>query len=124
MELGPIGYMSNFSISLHSCLVSSAFKWDTPGTECVQSDIIAPKYAISSKIAFLHLNRMRSVCICLDGHGSEVLRALEFKQPNASPCPCSAKAIVAAAAEIGSLKIPMVVRLQGTNSEAGLEIVS
>ena len=35
-----------------------------------------------------------------------------------------AESIIAAAAEIGPLKHPMVVRLQGTNSEAGLKLVS
>lgn len=39
-------------------------------------------------------------------------------------CDMIADAIVAAADELGPLKYPMVVRLQGTNAEAGLETVS
>lgn len=35
-----------------------------------------------------------------------------------------AEAIVAAAAEMGGFKCPVVVRLQGTNSEKGLKLVS
>jgi succinyl-CoA synthetase beta subunit len=34
-----------------------------------------------------------------------------------------AESIIAAAAELGRLTHPMVVRLQGTNSEAGLKLV-
>lgn len=34
-----------------------------------------------------------------------------------------AESILGAAKELGPLKIPMVVRLQGTNSEMGLKIV-
>lgn len=39
-------------------------------------------------------------------------------------CDMVAESIIAAAAEIGPLKVPMVVRLQGTNSEEGLKLVS
>lgn len=39
-------------------------------------------------------------------------------------CDMIAESIIAAAAEIGPLKVPIVVRLQGTNSEAGLKLVS
>lgn len=35
-----------------------------------------------------------------------------------------AESIIAAASELGPLRVPMVVRLQGTNSEAGLKLVS
>jgi hypothetical protein len=35
-----------------------------------------------------------------------------------------AESIIAAASELGPLQLPMVVRLQGTNSEAGLKLVS
>lgn len=35
-----------------------------------------------------------------------------------------AESIIAAASELGPLCVPMVVRLQGTNSEAGLKLVS
>jgi succinyl-CoA synthetase beta subunit len=35
-----------------------------------------------------------------------------------------AEAIVAAAAEMGGFKCPVVVRLQGTNAEKGLKLVS
>jgi succinyl-CoA synthetase beta subunit len=35
-----------------------------------------------------------------------------------------AESIVAAAKEIGGFKVPVVVRLQGTNSEKGLKLVS
>lgn len=34
-----------------------------------------------------------------------------------------AESIIAAAKEIGSFKLPVVVRLQGTNSEEGLKLV-
>ncbi|RDW62464.1 succinate-CoA ligase subunit beta [Coleophoma cylindrospora] len=39
-------------------------------------------------------------------------------------CDMIAESIIAAAAEIGPLKVPMVVRLQGTNSEAGLKLLA
>jgi succinyl-CoA synthetase beta subunit len=39
-------------------------------------------------------------------------------------CDMIAESIIAAAAEIGPLEVPIVVRLQGTNSEAGLKLVS
>lgn len=35
-----------------------------------------------------------------------------------------AEAIIGAASELGPLKVPMVARLQGTNSELGLKMVS
>jgi hypothetical protein len=35
-----------------------------------------------------------------------------------------AESIIAAAAELGPMRVPVVVRLQGTNSEAGLKLVS
>ena len=38
-------------------------------------------------------------------------------------CDMIAESIIAAAAELGPLAHPMVVRLQGTNSEAGLKLV-
>lgn len=34
-----------------------------------------------------------------------------------------AESIIAAASELGPLRVPMVVRLQGTNAEAGLKLV-
>jgi succinyl-CoA synthetase beta subunit len=46
---------------------------------------------------------------------------------NATPgiirCDMIAESIIAAAAQIGPLRVPLVVRLQGTNSEAGLKLV-
>jgi succinyl-CoA synthetase beta subunit len=39
-------------------------------------------------------------------------------------CDMIAESIVAAAKEMGGFKIPVVVRLQGTNSEKGLNLVS
>jgi succinyl-CoA synthetase beta subunit len=39
-------------------------------------------------------------------------------------CDMIAEAIIAAATEMGGFKIPVVVRLQGTNSEKGLKLVS
>lgn len=39
-------------------------------------------------------------------------------------CDMIAEAIIGAAAEIGPLRVPLVVRLQGTNSEEGLKLVS
>lgn len=39
-------------------------------------------------------------------------------------CDMVAQSIIAAASEIGPLKVPIVVRLQGTNSEEGLKLVS
>jgi succinyl-CoA synthetase beta subunit len=39
-------------------------------------------------------------------------------------CDMIAESIIAAAAELGQLEVPIVVRLQGTNSEAGLKLVS
>lgn len=39
-------------------------------------------------------------------------------------CDMIAEAIVAAAAELGGFKCPVVIRLQGTNSEKGLKLVS
>ncbi|KAF5972382.1 succinyl ligase subunit beta [Fusarium coicis] len=38
-------------------------------------------------------------------------------------CDMIAESIIAAASELGPLKVPMVVRLQGTNSEAGLQLL-
>ncbi|KAF4331953.1 succinyl ligase subunit beta [Fusarium beomiforme] len=38
-------------------------------------------------------------------------------------CDMIAESIIAAASELGPLKVPMVVRLQGTNSEAGLKLL-
>ncbi|QGI63578.1 hypothetical protein CEK26_007528 [Fusarium fujikuroi] len=38
-------------------------------------------------------------------------------------CDMIAESIIAAASELGPLKVPMVVRLQGTNSEAGLQML-
>lgn len=38
-------------------------------------------------------------------------------------CDMIAEAIVAAASEMGGFKCPVVVRLQGTNSEKGLKLV-
>ncbi|KAF5568596.1 succinyl ligase subunit beta [Fusarium napiforme] len=38
-------------------------------------------------------------------------------------CDMIAESIIAAANELGPLKVPMVVRLQGTNSEAGLQLL-
>jgi succinyl-CoA synthetase beta subunit len=39
-------------------------------------------------------------------------------------CDMIAESIVAAAKEIGGFKVPVVVRLQGTNSDKGLKLVS
>ncbi|RSL55564.1 hypothetical protein CEP54_009338 [Fusarium duplospermum] len=39
-------------------------------------------------------------------------------------CDMIAESIIAAASELGPLRVPMVVRLQGTNSEAGLKLLS
>ncbi|WAO87624.1 CoA-binding domain-containing protein [Fusarium falciforme] len=39
-------------------------------------------------------------------------------------CDMIADTIIAAASELGPLRVPMVVRLQGTNSEAGLKLLS
>ncbi|KAM0427873.1 hypothetical protein ACHAPT_007332 [Fusarium lateritium] len=39
-------------------------------------------------------------------------------------CDMIAESIMAAASELGPLRVPMVVRLQGTNSEAGLKLLS
>lgn len=39
-------------------------------------------------------------------------------------CDMIAESIVAAAKDIGGFKMPVVVRLQGTNSEEGLQLVS
>ena len=39
-------------------------------------------------------------------------------------CDMIAESIIAAAKEIGGFKVPVVVRLQGTNSEKGLKLVS
>ncbi|RSL69903.1 hypothetical protein CEP53_002026 [Fusarium sp. AF-6] len=39
-------------------------------------------------------------------------------------CDMIAESIIAAANELGPLRVPMVVRLQGTNSEAGLKLLS
>lgn len=38
-------------------------------------------------------------------------------------CAMIAESIIAAAAELGPLKVPVVVRLQGTNSPQGLKLV-
>ncbi|KAH7253534.1 succinyl-CoA synthetase-like protein, partial [Fusarium redolens] len=38
-------------------------------------------------------------------------------------CDMIAESIIAAASELGPLRVPMVVRLQGTNSEAGLKLL-
>lgn len=35
-----------------------------------------------------------------------------------------AESIIGAAAELGPMKVPVVVRLQGTNSQEGLKLVS
>ncbi|KAL2694789.1 hypothetical protein Neosp_001376 [[Neocosmospora] mangrovei] len=39
-------------------------------------------------------------------------------------CDMIAESIIAAASELGPLRVPMVVRLQGTNSESGLKLLS
>ncbi|PSS12174.1 hypothetical protein M430DRAFT_21281 [Amorphotheca resinae ATCC 22711] len=39
-------------------------------------------------------------------------------------CDMIAESIIAAAAQIGPLRVPLVVRLQGTNSEAGLKLIA
>ena len=39
-------------------------------------------------------------------------------------CDMIAESIIGAAAELGPLRVPVVVRLQGTNSEQGLKLVS
>ncbi|KAJ4328885.1 hypothetical protein N0V84_000673 [Fusarium piperis] len=39
-------------------------------------------------------------------------------------CDMIAESIIAAASELGPLRVPMVVRLQGTNSDAGLKLLS
>lgn len=39
-------------------------------------------------------------------------------------CDMIAESIIAAASEMGGFKVPVVVRLQGTNCEQGLKLVS
>ena len=44
--------------------------------------------------------------------------------PGIVRCDMIAESIIAAAAETGGFKVPVVVRLQGTNSHRGLKLVS
>lgn len=44
--------------------------------------------------------------------------------PGIIRCDMIAESIIGAAAELGPLRVPVVVRLQGTNSEQGLKLVS
>ncbi|CAG8008276.1 unnamed protein product [Penicillium olsonii] len=58
-------------------------------------------------------------CHSRDGH---TLLRLMF--PGIVRCDMIAESIIAAAKDIGGFKMPVVVRLQGTNSEKGLKLVS
>lgn len=52
-----------------------------------------------------------------------IIRLAE-KSPGIVRCDMIAESIIAAAEERGGFKVPVVVRLQGTNSDKGLKLVS
>ncbi|KAH7178044.1 succinyl-CoA synthetase-like protein [Fusarium sp. MPI-SDFR-AT-0072] len=106
---------TNDAISLYGG--SSANFLDAGGQATKETMLQAFKIIMSDK-------RVKAILVNIYG-GKLVLQDAEHGLTivGITRCDMIAESIIAAASELGPLKVPMVVRLQGTNSEAGLQLL-
>jgi succinyl-CoA synthetase beta subunit len=107
---------TNDAVSLYGG--SSANFLDAGGQATKETMLQAFKIIMSDK-------RVKAILVNIYG-GKFVVQDTEYELTilGITRCDMIAESIIAAASELGPLRVPMVVRLQGTNSEAGLKLVS